>query len=270
MRLRDRTLSALLAAPFRAKNWRAAFYCIRTVHRPGAFLLRYLSNSGSYPHQVTIRTPVGPVRPMLFSRHDLLTVNEVFCRRDYGDGVGLATVVDVGANIGIATLWFLVRSPSCFVYCVEPDERNALRLEQNLAPFSGRFSLTRAAAGRKAGTGRFWREPSGRYGHLLADGSPAHPAESGGSAFAEVQVVAIDALLDEVLASRGSIDLLKVDTEGTEEDLIDAIPPQTRARVRRVFYELPGRVVDSAERPPGRDRWKALALGVIRRARRRL
>ncbi len=241
MRLRDRAPSVLLTAPFRSKNWRAARSCLRTVDRPGAFLWRYLTNSGTYPHRVTIRTPVGPVRLTLFSRHDLLTVNEVFCRRDYGDGVGLATVVDVGANIGIAAMWFLSRSPNCFVHCLEPDERNARRLEENLAPFAGRFRLIRAAVGCEAGTGR--------YGHLVTDAPSARPGELAGGTVAQVEVVAIADLLDEVLGASGSIDLLKVDTEGSEEELIDAIPPRIRSEVRRVVYEMPGRVVDSAARP---------------------
>jgi hypothetical protein len=48
---------------------------------------------------------VGLVRIKLYSRHDLLTLNEVFFRRDYGSLDGIApVVVDVGANIGITSL----------------------------------------------------------------------------------------------------------------------------------------------------------------------
>ena len=40
---------------------------------------RYFSGRGAYPYDCAVRTPLGVVRPRLWTSHDLLTVNEVFC-----------------------------------------------------------------------------------------------------------------------------------------------------------------------------------------------
>jgi hypothetical protein len=61
--------------------------------------MRYLSQRGSYPWVVTVVTPIGERSVELSSRHDLLTVAEVFCRGDY-DPVTGRNIVDIGANIG--------------------------------------------------------------------------------------------------------------------------------------------------------------------------
>jgi hypothetical protein len=53
--------------------------------------------------------PLGRIEVTLADRHDLQTVNEVFCRRDYGSSAH-RTVVDIGANVRLATLFFLTRS----------------------------------------------------------------------------------------------------------------------------------------------------------------
>ncbi len=49
---------------------------------------RYFLGRGDYPYACRLRTPQGVVAPTLFSRHDMWTVNEVFCRHDYGDDRG--------------------------------------------------------------------------------------------------------------------------------------------------------------------------------------
>src|SRR5262245_45844762 len=80
-------------------------------HYPRFFdnLYRYLTGNGSYPYRVEVRTPTGVVRPTLYSHHDLLTLNEIFCRNDYPASPEIRTVVDVGSNIGINALYFLSR-----------------------------------------------------------------------------------------------------------------------------------------------------------------
>ncbi len=95
-----------------------------------ATLWRFASHQGRYPHAVEVRTPTGPVTVQLDSSHDLSTLNEIFARRDCAAGTNLQVAVDVGANIGIASLYFLSRNHSSRVYCVEADpaERCLARL----------------------------------------------------------------------------------------------------------------------------------------------
>jgi len=211
-RVFDRDPLWIAQAPFQRRHWRALVGIIRTFDQPAEVLRRYLSNSGDYPWRPTLSTPVGPVSPLLMTRHDLLTVNEVFCRRDYGRGP-YNTVVDIGANIGLASLYFLTRSPSTRVWAFEPDPANVAQLRANLADFEDRYTLTEAAVvADDSASVRFTFD--GRYGHLAATHEPG----------AAVPAVNIATMLRLIARDAGEIDLIKIDTEGNETSLINALP----------------------------------------------
>jgi FkbM family methyltransferase len=207
-RLLDRTPRALVLAPWQPRHWRAIRRALRDIHPAIPFLARYISQRGRYPWTVQVGTPLGRVPVTMHSRHDLLTVNEVFCRRDYGTPEG-SVIVDIGANIGISALYFLTRNPDCQVWCYEPNPSNVERLRQNLAPYLDRVTITPAAVGSERGRMGFLIEPTGRYGRL-ADG------ESDGEV-KEVDVVTVADVLDRV---GRAVDFVKIDTEGTEPELV--------------------------------------------------
>jgi FkbM family methyltransferase len=207
-RVLDRTPTALLLAPWQPRHWRSIRQALRDIHPAVRFLARYVSQRGSYPWTVQVDTPLGRVQVTMYSRHDLLTVNEVFCRRDYGVPDG-SVIVDIGANIGISALYFLTRNPACQVWCYEPNPRNVERLRHNLAPYLDRVIVTQAAVGPERGRRGFVVEPTGRYGRLADDGGEA--------AADQVDVVTVSDVLDEV---GQSIDFVKIDTEGTEPALV--------------------------------------------------
>src|SRR5262245_28245592 len=130
---------------------------------------RYLLGGGTYPYPCSVRTPLGLIRPRLYSHHDVWTVVEIFCREDYRAPASIRCVVDVGSNIGISALYFLTRNPACRCYLYEPDPRNVARLEDNLVACPRRWQLQEAAVGPEEGTVSFGREPTGRYGAVGAD-----------------------------------------------------------------------------------------------------
>ena len=195
---------------------------------PGA-LTRYLTNGGQYPWVTHVRTPLGSVRVELASRHDLLTLNEVFFRQDYGSLDRRASVVvDVGANIGIATLFFLTRHPNVRCYAVEPVPRNLDRLRQHVRRFQDRVRVMPEAIADREGHIAFTVESSGRYGHV---------ARSDETNTIVVPARTIETVLRGILIEEQRIDLLKVDTEGSETAIVEAIPPELLQRIRRVLYE---------------------------------
>jgi FkbM family methyltransferase len=228
VRLFHRDAGRVLKAPFEALHYRALKNVFRTVQQPFNVLCRYLFGIGSYPWTISVSTPLGTRDVLLQSHHDLVTVIESFCRLDYGQG-GAQIVVDMGANIGVSALFFLTRRQDTRVYCFEPDPRNISRLHGTLTGLESRYQIIPAAIAVRSGRARFSQEPSGRYGSLVK-----LPNESGSI---EVQCVAIDEALDELLRREGRIDLLKIDTEGNEPELIAAIPPTQRARIVEIYCE---------------------------------
>lgn len=234
MNLTGRSGWNIVRAPFQARHWQALGRMAAVFVNPVSGLHRYVSTSGAYPWQPRLRTPVGAVQPTLHSFHDVRTVNEVFCRQDYGDGDNATVVVDMGANIGISALFFLTRRPDCRVHCFEPDPKNVERLTENLSKFSDRVEIHPVAVMPAAGRVTFVAEPSGRYGHV--DRGPIDVVRDDETRI-DVEAVAIADALRSVLEAEGRIDVVKIDTEGNEPDLVAAIPPDLLHRIRHVYYE---------------------------------
>jgi len=208
-------------------NYRALARMLTTARRPLDFARRYFLGRGSYPARCAVRTPAGVIAPSVYSHHDVITINEIFCRRDYLLPEAARTIVDIGSNIGISALYFLTRSTATRCYLYEPDPRCVERLRRNLEPYRGRFTLTEAAVADRAGRARFGREPTGRYGSL--EGVFAERIE--------VDCLHIDDVLRTVLEREGAIDMLKLDTEGLEARTVEAIHPDLLASVGVVCYE---------------------------------
>ena len=203
---------------------------MRVFDEPGAAFLRYVTNRGTYPWRPTLKTPLGRVEVTLADRHDLLTLNEIFCRRDYGS-TAHRTVVDIGANVGFASLFFLTRGQQTRVWAFEPDPANVERFRENLSGFEDRYTLLEVAVTAvETSTVRF--VTAGRYGHV------AGVSEVG----IDVPAISIARAVRDIARTAGPIDLVKIDTEGTESELLAAIPPDASIREIR-FEDNRGRVV---------------------------
>jgi FkbM family methyltransferase len=215
---------------------------------------RYFTPGGNYPYRCEVRTPLGIVAPELHSQHDMITVNELFCREDYRVGPEAQVVVDIGSNIGISALYFLTRSETSRVWLYEPVPRNIERLRENVSGFEGRWRLDQCAVADRDGEEVFSVEPTGRYGGLGA----------GHTESIRVRVRDIDEVLREVLNAESRIDVLKLDTEGVEARTLAAASPELLARVGVIFAED---VAGEIDPPPGFE--ASRRASVLRLAQRR-
>jgi FkbM family methyltransferase len=139
-------------------------------------------------------------------RGDLQGIREIFIDEIYRlpDKAAPTSLVDLGANIGLATIW-LCRTYSIEHVCaVEPVASNVDVLVSNLRDNSIVADVVRAAIGPSDGTTRISANAPSNMGQVGAVGD-------------EVEVVAISRLL-ESLEFRPS--LLKMDIEGAEADLL--------------------------------------------------
>jgi FkbM family methyltransferase len=188
---------------------------------------RYFLGGGHYPYACRVRTPTGTIAPITYSHHDVFTVHEIFGREDYQSGGDLGVVVDIGSNVGISALYFLTRNHTSRCYVYEPVPRNVARLRCNLAGYDSRYMLQEVAVAARGGMVDFTVEPTGRYGGIGVLGVDQ----------IQVRCRPIDEVLDEVLECERMIDVLKIDTEGTELETVRAIPRDQLARVRTIYYE---------------------------------
>jgi FkbM family methyltransferase len=238
----NRSKGAVLRAPLQAGHYRALAGMLRVYPRPLANLRRFLTGAGTYPYEVAVRTPQGTVRPTAWTSHDLSTVNEIFCRRDYRAGDDLRVAVDVGANIGIAALYFLTRNDRSRVYCYEPLPRNVERLRLTLAGLEDRYEVHEVAVGMRDGEATFGVEETGRYGGMRTE----TVRELSGTI--QVRVRDINGVLASVLEREDRIDVLKIDIEGDEEDVVAAIAPHLLERIGVIYYETDAPAPLHAER----------------------
>lgn len=54
-------------------------------------------------------------------------------------------IIDCGANVGLATLWFANRLPKATIFAIEPEDKNYSMLQRNTAPYGDRIHLLKGA-----------------------------------------------------------------------------------------------------------------------------
>lgn len=217
----------------RGENWTALVRFFSVYPNPIRVLLQELGLI-SLARAQWVNTPVGPVQVELRGPDDLATISSMFCRGDYLGDPSASVVIDIGANVGVAAAYFLSRNRSQMsLYAYEPAPRNLDVLRRNMAQFaSDNIVIFPAAVGIEAGQANFHLENTGKFGGLK-DNDRTRGGET-----TVVDVIAINAILEEVLARHGEIDVLKVDTEGTETELIRAIRPEFWPRIRTLFVDI--------------------------------
>lgn len=190
--------------------------------------VRYFWGKGDYPYAVKLRTPSGIISPTLFSYYDMLTVNEIFCRLDYGIDNGAKVVVDFGSNIGISALYFLTKNKESKCYLFEPVPENIKKLTDNLKNFSHRYVLSEAAVSNENCIKKFGIDKFGRCGGLSREADN----------YINVKCADVNDILKDILAKEKSIDILKIDTEGNELEIVKAIEKSTLPKIKVIFFEV--------------------------------
>jgi FkbM family methyltransferase len=116
------------------------------------------------------------------------------------------TIVDAGAHIGMASILFACRYPSAKIIAVEPEPSNFALLVRNTSSYKNITPICAA----------LWKED----GEVTLGSSNVHPkgafqiVENGKT---RVRAVTLDTLMRE--SGIGSIDILKVDIEGSEREV---------------------------------------------------
>lgn len=156
-------------------------------------------------------------RQAFWSRSDLhLLYREVVIDGTYRPHLPLrpdALIVDAGANIGMATLWFARHEPSSRIIAIEPSPEAAAAAERTIeANGLPNVDLHRAALtsdGRPVRLTRSTDRPASPVATVL------QTDEAGDDAIDVASVRLSDLLTDEP-----TIDLLKLDVEGSEHEIV--------------------------------------------------
>jgi FkbM family methyltransferase len=145
---------------------------------------------------------------------DLIVFHQIFIEREYScfdDLTNVGLILDLGANVGYSSAYFLSRFPDSFVIAVEPDEANFALLNKNLTPYNGRYKTINAAVWPEKTTLHF--EPAS----LRAENECGRIVTAEASEGRPVPAVEVASLL--AMAGGRRISILKVDIEGAEREL---------------------------------------------------
>jgi FkbM family methyltransferase len=114
------------------------------------------------------------------------------------------TVLDVGANVGLFSLWSIRNFPRAIVHAYEPNPRIWPYLQSNLEQTD--ISIYRTGIGRESGRAQ------------MVDSSESRLASTSFNPGGEIVIESLETAIDRL---GGTIDLLKLDCEGAEWDLLD-------------------------------------------------
>jgi len=170
---------------------------------------------------ITLRMK-SPIRGKVSLREvgpDFATFDEIVAHEVYRPVIerikNFQTVIDLGANIGLASLYFASCSPSCRIFAVEPHPGSYGLLERNLHDLiaAGRCRTLNAAVWA---TGTMLvassELPADRY-----SGFAVHAPSLEENGLANIQGLDISSILQH--SGFESVDILKVDIEGAEQQL---------------------------------------------------
>lgn len=170
------------------------------------------------------------VSPFFFEEAgDFELLDEVFLNGSYyfsdpitNDGI----IIDLGANIGVSSLFFSMKWPSVTIHSVEPDPENFRRLQQTASVLKNMI-LHNAAVWPEATTIPFYRN------RRRGSSSSIHP-EGSDIEKIEIGTITLSQLLEQTGAKR--VSLVKFDIEGAEEKLFSGF--NDFQRIERLAGEL--------------------------------
>jgi FkbM family methyltransferase len=197
-----------------------------------ANMLRKSGNTRQTIHRLSLRGLEHPLH-LREGRSDPYFFGQIFLDQEFGPirELDVANVVDLGANAGFASVWFLNTFPHAKVVSIEANPLNHPSLEANLQPYGDRAIVVK---------GGVWPRQTPLalvHGRDEGDASvrEALPTDNPSSLVEGWDIPA--------LMARGGftqVDLLKIDIEGTEVELFLKNPDCWLSCVRNLTVELHG------------------------------
>jgi FkbM family methyltransferase len=161
---------------------------------------------------VYVRGCSSPVS-LRFGTSDFEVFRQVFLERQYELPIlnGAEFIIDAGANIGLSSVYFLMKNPQLKVLAIEPDIQNYKIAKNNLIFFADRCDLILGAVWSQSGTLAISRGTFRDGQHWATQTLPVSEFDESDE---QVRSYTLNELID--VSGFPHIDLLKMDIEGAE------------------------------------------------------
>src|ERR1700754_4702020 len=215
------------------------FFCLRVSGNASSFFtllretkkLRWAAgNTAPQEELYAYRLNIAGTYTDIFLRTyagDITMLYEIFLYRSYQfegmESFTPKTIIDLGAHIGMASLYFGTCFTAAEIYCIEPDEDNFTLLQKNTVS-NRNITPVRAAISDTDGTAAIEKSRFSYNSFIRA-----------GEGNNNIRTVSMPALLKELNIT--TIDLLKVDIEGHEKKIF-AGDISWLAKVNRIVIEV--------------------------------
>ena len=172
---------------------------------------------------------------------DKLVVDQVFYQKDYDISLDFdpKVILDCGANIGLASIFFKNKYPNSTVISIEPEKDNFSILTKNLMPYNNIYS-------EKKG---LWSESCNLEIIQGEDNLPwsFYVKPTAIKADNTIEAISIFEIIKEYKLKE--IDILKIDIEGSEENLFEKNVEEWLPFVKVIIIELHDRFMPLSSRP---------------------
>jgi len=182
------------------------------------------------PREITARA-AGIKHPVRLrpKTTDVIVYKEVLLDGQYNIDLPFVpqTIVDAGANIGMASIFYAKKYPKAKIIAIEPESSNFALLLRNVARYPNITAIRAAIWNRDGQINVGERDPdkqaSGNWAFVTREGDGV-----------QVRAITMQTLMAEM--NLGSIDLLKIDIEGAEKEVFEQC--NWLDRVRALAVEL--------------------------------
>lgn len=168
---------------------------------------------------------------------DLAIARQILCRHSeyrLPIRVDARVIFDIGANIGMTTLYYAAVFPRAHIYCFEPLPQNLELLRINTAPIADRVTIIPKGLGDADGL--FDYHPSNDPANF--GGGTFHGVGCDGDRALRLPVTTLAAVCERYGIDR--VDILKIDAEGAEFAVLQGAPAGLLERTAAVIGELHG------------------------------
>lgn len=189
---------------FRVAGLKGLLYFLKAIVTPSTVYLKLNRQDCRHPFRLR----------MLSS--DILTCWQVFIKQEYDFIVEAhpKVIIDAGANIGLASIYFANKYPNAKIIAIEPEQSNFELLKENIAPYPNVIPV-QAALWHKNEEINLVDPGLGKWGFMTEMKNA--PENIVGDTCYTVEAMSIDRIMNDYHLDK--IDILKVDIEGAEKEV---------------------------------------------------
>jgi len=177
---------------------------------------------------------------------DLYVFEQLFVDREYDTPLATpTTVLDAGANIGLASVYFANRFPDAKIVAVEPESNNFEMLRTNTKRYPN-IRCVRAAVWSHPGRLTIENRDDKSWAFRFSESPVTRGDDANRSADETVEAIDIDRLARQWNQGR-AFDLVKIDIEGAEKEVF-AAGGEWLDRSRSIVVECHDRLAEGAEK----------------------